>query len=561
MEQISDSQLTDDSIGRLVFETQRKQRNVLFDSRSRLRLGQFQLKVDDLRDYFNEISSELLNFPITNHKILWLVELASVLPVLKRNLQYFSDNYSLGIPFDSTESIAQALNSLAQLNHLLNEKLIMLLKYYDQFTLDSAVIQFANVVTESLCLLTMDKCECDDDNSLQLLEALQSSLLSHYRCLPFEVLVGFIKTCYLVGQSSLILPFLADVLTPKLGIEMVESNSTKLIELINYHKYMAYNLVALSLGSGIFTQTQCREFNDKSEIHFRILLNFPNLAPHIYINLQFGKPNDVQDYSLKKDDNFLVSLQERQEISWLYVINSLLRLSTIQQLSDPNVYFKQELDFLNESLPDSLSKYIGISASSHGSAQSSVLSIVDLANKAATKKSNYSTGNKLLVRSLSAIFCHGSYKEKSNLIVNFVKYFSPRSNIPIQEINGRFSGLTNDHMGLTQLFGEDASGKFLYVKALNRICKILTALTIKFLVEHGGLNEIPLSILTKLTNYQKPIEECLEIIKSIRYQVVHDIVHFEVIDASKIDTEQMVNMQLSIHENTSQLNAIVDILK
>jgi hypothetical protein len=561
MEQLCDSQLTDDNIGRLVFETQRKQRNVLINTKSRLRLGQFQLKVDDLRDYFNDVSSELLKFPIANHKILWLVELASILSVLKKDFQYFSDTYLQGIPFDSAESITKVLNSLVQLNHLINEKLTMLLKYYDQFVLDSAIVQFADVVTDSLCLLTMDKCESDEDNSLQLLKVLQTTLLTFYQCLPFEILVGFIKSCYLVGQSSLVVPFLAEVFTPKLGIEMVDSNSTKLSELINYHKYMAYNLVALSLDSETITEPQCREFNDTSEIHFRILLNFPNLATHIYTNLQFGKPNDVQDFSLKKDDNLVVSLQERQEISWLYVINSLLRLSTIQQLSDPNVYFKQELDFLNESLPDSLSKYIGISASSHGSAHSSVLSIVDLANKAATKKSNYSTGNKLLLRSLSAIFSHGGYKEKSNLIVNFIKHFNPRSNIPIQEINGRFSSLKNDHMGLIQLFGEDASGKFLYVKALNRICKILTALTIKFLVENGGLNEIPLSILTNLTNYQNPIQECLEIIKSIKYQIVDDIVHFEVIDSTKVDMERVVNLQLSIHENTSHLNKIVDILK
>lgn len=529
--------------------------------KGKLSPSQFLEKVHLLDEYTQGIMVKLNGKPTIENRDYWLVYLNSLCCKLLSYSAYFLTKFDKDLKNDITDKVKTLFGkvgaTLGKLIHALNEKLIHFLSVINTIVPqgdENVLSYFTTLVYDTMSLMLVDKCDEMQyvDNSVQLFNQIQIDLLKYLEFISepsFELIVQFIQTAYTIGDYSALIPFL-DTFSPNLGIEVVKLSTVKLIDLINYYKYMAFNLLALSLT---FDDSK---YNDQAEIYFRVLLNFPNLATQTYLNNQFGK-NEEYEYDLGRDksENLTVNLSQRQEVAWLFIINHLLRLTSLQQLSDPNYYMQQEFNFINKSLPASLSKDIHLSASRHNSAHSSVANLLQLVNnfQSSPKPLEFGFFNKLRSSSLGTIFNDGSYKEKSNLIVNFLRCFNPKNTISVANINDKFGGASDEDNVFRNSISEETIGKALYIKAIRRILLLLTSFIIKFLIEQTGVNNIPLSALKSITNVKSLLYEVLDNIDSFSYTVEDDIVTFHISDSINFDALHSVSQQLLIDKITNLL--------
>ena len=105
----------------------------------------------------------------------------------------------------------------------------------------------------------------------------------------FPTLTEFIKTIYVIGKSQLILPFMVPseisndefkpIIHPKTPLKVIQSSTIDFTFLKDYYKYIAFNLLNLSLSQETSIE---HEYNAQSDIYFRVLLSFPNLSTTVY---------------------------------------------------------------------------------------------------------------------------------------------------------------------------------------------------------------------------------------------------------------------------------------
>lgn len=566
-----------DLIEKLLQNVKLEQMRANIELKGRLKLSQFYNKVQVLDEYCQGIMAILNNHSLEKYKYVWLVRLNNLVSKLLSYSKYFVTKFTLELKNDINNTAREIFGQIGaifgKLIYECNEKLVLLLSNDVMNTIlksntHQVLSHFTNIINELMQLMLIDKSDEMQylDNSLILFDKIQQCLFKYYTAnveQSFELFVQFIKCSYLIGESKVLIPFLNNIANPKLGLLAINSSSIELINLLDYYKFMAFNLVALSLQAFESPDTNQtishRKYNDEAEIYFRILLSFPNLATHIYANTQFGKPDDAEHEFLSrgKPENLIVPLPLRQEISWLYIINHLLRITTLQQLSEPNHYMQQEFDFVNKSLPASLSKDIHLSASRHGSTHASTVNISQLAQTSQTqnwKPIELMFLNKLRLRSLSSIFLDGTYKEKSKLIVNFLRLFNPKNTISIQDINDKFGNHNVDDIILRQSLGEEITGKRLYMNAINQICLILTGATIKFLFENTGLNNVSVLALTKITNCKSLIFDGLNKTQALEYKTDGTTVIFSTPTDVQFDIKEALAQQVQINKSVGDMD-------
>lgn len=218
-----------------------------------------------------------------------------------------------------------------------------------------------SLIGQCLKLLLLEEMEDDrfDHISNAVLQQIQVYLINHK--VGIEILIRFSETVYKLGKSPLILPLLQEF-DPELPMNLIASNAINLVDVMNFYRYVSFNLVSLSVND--------KKYAKLAEIYFRILLAFPNLNLKLYV-----KDEDEKGMFRDKRDEFIINLLERQELSLMYVLNYLLAVGSLRKLLESSQLYQKELSFLVNSVSLSLSKDIDKLASQTTSTRSSMVSI------------------------------------------------------------------------------------------------------------------------------------------------------------------------------------------
>ncbi|ABN66894.2 predicted protein [Scheffersomyces stipitis CBS 6054] len=532
------------------------QPSIALDPKDISKPGELIAKLDILHEYYSEIKSSLQVFSSREHSHLWLSFMCGMVAALRRFNQYYcvkylnatyfeAESYLTLAPQISTRVTQYTFEYAAYLKTMLADDGVSIATIINCAS-SRSIRHFFDILIDSLDFISMDKVEDDEDlqSAEVILEAVQHGLLRYYETIDtcssqirdnlynraFSTLTNFLQVAYTIGKSELVIPFFSStrngsvpIINPESAINIVRTDTVSLVDLINYYKFTAFNLTTLSISE----ESCATKYNEQADLYFRILLSFPNLSRSIFMKLQFGVEDDhikdpfgpsqqlmhLEFTPGSKQQESLVSLVDRQEISFIYIINFLLKSKSLRSVLDATSHYKSEMIFFVRSLSCSNAKELDKSASRPGSAHSSVVSFPKLNQLEQERNDEFRMQkvlNKLKLRSLSAVIVHGSYKEKLTLIVKFCKLLETGS-FNLSVLSAHYGGNINDPNHFLNTIGTPSPGKRLHIIAIDRIVKLLIVLGLFHLMDTMGINEVRESYVVELFSLRVPIEDCLQI--------------------------------------------------
>lgn len=301
--------------------------------------------------------------PLADYQYLWLETIYRLTFTLVKLKKSFSQLYLHAQPYEIESIGPKAIVLNAKLMQATEELSILMCEFFNNAL--SIVVAFENrvqsLIGQCLKLLLLEEMEDDrfDHISNAVLQQIQVYLINHK--VGIEILIRFSETVYKLGKSPLILPLLQEF-DPELPMNLIASNAINLVDVMNFYRYVSFNLVSLSVND--------KKYAKLAEIYFRILLAFPNLNLKLYV-----KDEDEKGMFRDKRDEFIINLLERQELSLMYVLNYLLAVGSLRKLLESSQLYQKELSFLVNSVSLSLSKDIDKLASQTTSTRSSMVSI------------------------------------------------------------------------------------------------------------------------------------------------------------------------------------------
>ncbi|KAG7661367.1 uncharacterized protein J8A68_005159 [[Candida] subhashii] len=474
-------------------------------------------QIKEYQQFLNNMKKFLNEHPLDQHQLLWLESLRYLVLLLVSLKSSFAEIY-LHVPFHEVEPIFEDVMKFnTKLSSYVTEitKLLVVFFTNDQLSNDvyqSPLIQtkLHELIESSLELNMIDEAENPQfyESSRAIINSVQSFLLNY---LPWFIpkinpvhslsfLTQFSKVVYSLGESRLIIPLLElNVFDPEIPMTLIQTRRVNFIHIVNFYRYTAFNLVKLSIQQN---PPQIEDkYNQLADIYFKILLNFPNLSLHIYQSVRHDSMIEEQQRSFPqmirdKRDDFLVSTIERQELAYLYVLNYLLSIRSIQQYLNPSPLFSAELSFLVKSVSNSLSKDIDELASQPGSTHSSVISFPQL-NKLEHERGVDYMQQKIIhhekFQSLGSVILHGSYKEKLKLVVKFCELLNKEATIASVNMHykSEIMGLRESNTGVSLL--KETVGKIISVLvlvSLRSICGIVDSIPVENVQALFGVDDI-----------------------------------------------------------------------
>lgn len=368
-----------------------------------------QAYIEGYHEFLSNAKTLFSERPLADFQYLWLEAIYRLTFTLVKLKKSFSQLYLHVQPYEIDSIGPKAIMLNTKLMQATEEWSIIMCEFFNNA--HSIVVAFRNkmqsLIGQCLKLLLVEEMEDDrfEHISNAILQLIQTYLINHK--LDIEILIRFSEAIYKLGKSPLILPLLQEF-DPELPMDLIASSSINLVDVMNFYRYVSFNLVSLSVND--------RKYTKLAEIYFRILLAFPNLNLNLFI-----KDEDEKGLFIDKRDEFIVNLLERQELSLMYILNYLLDVGSLRKLLESSQLYQKEFLFLVDSVSLSLSKDIDKLASQTTSTRSSMVSIpqynmeierkLEIEKKLASSKYKYS--------SLGSVIFNGSYKEKLRLIVNF----------------------------------------------------------------------------------------------------------------------------------------------
>lgn len=314
-----------------------------------------------------------------------------------------------------------------------------------------------------------------------------------------HLIVKISKAAFFGGCPSAILPLVfmqPQCISETFVLPVVGHDDFKLETLIDYFRYSAYCLVSCVVELDSIDD----EIAKKADCFLKILLNLPNLQITNYA-LDFEKTGDF----LIQLSSKYVSLPEREELSFFYLLNYMLRVRRLESLTDTERYFNRELNFFIDSVNNrsasELDKLASVPLSRSGS-YVSVPRIVESSVVGLSPDSSFT---------LSSILHNGSYKERLKLIVDF--FCLVRSNtslgslarlVQIFDMSQIHISQENNHLSCTnsevsnvilRIYSSKSPGKRLYLGALDKIVRLIQLLALKFFATTVGSDQDPNEIL------------------------------------------------------------------
>lgn len=346
----------------------------------------------------------------------------------------------------------------------------------------------------------------------------------------FPMLVLFIKASFFTGSSDVLKPLLASdpghqpLISELYPCNLIAQTLVLYSDIVDFYRYCAFSMTLVAAGTAECSAIDDR-FSDLAHIFYVVLLDLPSL------NLSNYRPvtelpglMDLQEVlALMRGSNQHIKAEERDEISFFYVLNCLLSLRTIQDFVHPQQRFLHEATHFVESFGKRIASDLDVLASSNQSYSSSVLSMLSLEQRSLAPVPQPSS------RVLSSILIDGTYKEKLHLvkfffsgviaqdgsIANLAKLFNFKG--VVEGSNFQLSIKHQELCHITSHIDSRASpGKSLYVSSIEKIIRLLHLLAIDHLHCSGGLERSADATIAAVFHTTYTINDILLVKKILR---------------------------------------------
>lgn len=339
------------------------------------------------------------------------------------------------------------------------------------------------------------------------------------------VITRSLKALYLCNKSHLLLTVLntnslsttttttsSSLVNPELPFKFIDY-PILYENLVEYYIYCGFNLVQWSID------TQNHHLNALATSFFTCYINLPSSS---YPLIEKRESTSPTEYTIKCTPELLL----RQEVSLLYIINHLLSMDDMDQLTNPNKTYFQELDNLVRTLSMTLSKE---------------LTSDDIQSLPCSK----SMGSILL----------GDYKEKLVAVLQFCEsLFNPKLH---SIINSYSLNKLSHYSHLVSMTKEE--GKHMYFKAIEKVTKLIRLLALKYL--SCGMSNISESCIYSTITDANSVDDILAVRPLLDYKMVTkgDSKSYEFTCLMQTsDLQTSIANQLKMVKLTDQLDCLLD---
>lgn len=307
----------------------------------------------------------------------------------------------------------------------------------------------------------------------------------------FTTMVQIARAGFFCGVPAVVSRFRSA--TDTLPSAMLRAQYVELDVIIDYYRFFAYCFTTLAITEvedGI-AQSRC----DDADVFMRVLLEIPSVATGSYRN------PDLLTHGIVARSSAALSQNDREELAFFYIINHLLRATTLDSVVHLPRHVQSEIKFFLSHFNRRISSDLERLAS----AASSAISLPTMESQA----EEYQTH--LRSKTLSAMLNHGTYKERTLLIANFFEIllnesagFIPRLiyTYAIGRLGGNWptgaAEANAEVLHVADIIDANAAGKRLYIVALDRCVRLLELLAITRLAP-DSCSPLALSAATQQT--------------------------------------------------------------
>lgn len=465
------------------------------------RFNHIETKTDYMRalqtvdDSFNEYFYILKTHELASHALLWLNVLLC-LTNLSTSLWQHHKKYNTGsepsaenVPLSYSGSLhaLRALSGICLQN--LNLDSVLASRH-----LEEAFLHFVPSVLESLnidpsatrqsrllehLVASFNKyTQLSTNNFQEELESVQCKVL----CFP--ILTQIAKTAFILGMCDAIIPIVASdggdcIVTDSLAALVIPDKDVSLDLIVDYHRYFAFCLYTINAEKETYNES----FALLADRFFRVLLSLPNLSLTNYY-----KPRSSVEQLIPSHSGGYILLEEREEISFFYLLNHLSKMRDLREFLDSDKHYKQEWQFFLHSFNKRTALELETSASASLSRAGSMVSMTrirDVALQQLDRSHQYK---------LSSILYEGTYKEKHRLVVEFFGALSENTSpgnlnrflrsFDLGQLHS--TGTVNPSSDILLVINRMNKalypGKLLYVKAMDQIVRLFHLLIFKFMI-------------------------------------------------------------------------------
>lgn len=334
----------------------------------------------------------------------------------------------------------------------------------------------------------------------------------------FPVLASISRAAFLSGCSEIILQIPELIMSINYAVTLLLRFKINFNVLMDFCRYLGYCLVTSAIAGNSIDETLC----NRADVILTALLGLPNLRLVNYVvrqatNTPVGTPTQTTER--------YISTKEREELSFFYIINSIMRMKLLSQLVSTSERFQSECDFLLSSIQSRESEALDILASA---SHSHAASFVSLSNFASPTQNTLPSRKS---RVMTSILEDGTYKEKLILVLSFFQHLVCESRkekkvpstgrvIKLVQTFGT-GGLLQDVDVRTKLANDDIimlinkinkykyPGKMVFVEALRKIICLCELLFLKHASTTMNIKSDPNSLLKHVFQTLIPLADVM----------------------------------------------------
>lgn len=350
----------------------------------------------------------------------------------------------------------------------------------------------------------------------------------------FHILSQLLKVMYNTGNPSLV-EGIFHLLSPELPLKFKER--VEYDDMEDYYKYASFSLLATAVDDlTTINDAYCWE----ADKYFKCLLSLPSMDYNFIPHLKEAIDNldKLEELHKQKEIGKLLS---RQEVSLMFILNSILMCHELEEVVDLSAQVKQELDLLNKTLNCIVNRNSAVNIW----AQNTIVINDEFVPPI------------LHCQSLSSIVLNGSYEEKSigilflvgNLLRSGIKRIGQLFSLEKEETVFKKLAENTD--------AEKFPGYIRYYKLLDLISKLLSLLQLKYIIRNVGGSSFDSTSLPDCLG-RREVGEVLSVKPLLKCDISDTTYNFVINDVFIVATKSIIQHQVELAEGVRDIETGMD---
>lgn len=351
-----------------------------------------------------------------NHKYLWLLTIGEILRSALAVASYADglSDQNKQISFATASMMPTMNETCLYVETLVKKWEFVSLPTTLESTSDRLMKYFYNLLNLACDWLTKGPRLLHDETCLnvivQRINTMHQMQCDKFLSEAFPTLAYFSRAAFLCGRPELVLKIDKLIGSVSHATQLLLHAKLELDTLIDFCRYFGYCLVTCAVSGDMIDQELC----DRADGFLTALIGLPNLRLSGYIRPDADDP----EAGSSRESGKYISVKQREEISFFYVINSVLRMNLLVQVVSTTERFQSECNFLLNSVHFRVSQELDVLASAPHSHSTSAVGLQAYEMEA---RNTLPARNSCV---MSSILEDGTYKEKLLLLLSFLQHLS-----------------------------------------------------------------------------------------------------------------------------------------